>query len=768
MHYISLKALKNPTLLEYGLLFIQLKYYKDLKMTPASNILSLLNPTATKDKKIKSVLKATEELSNEINQHTFFLKLLETIKNDAKAIKISVPEILSKDEKVSSKPNLQYKTQDKINELKENILVAKEKITIKKEQKETKRLSDIIALAKEKDLNPTKIEIKKATKQNKEEIKATIEPTKEHKIADELKNQSTQLQQEDTLKIPKDMEVLKNQEFLKEPQILKPLKSNKELNKEVIVNQKNTSLKELLNLDQTDQKIETKSILKSQNQLKPQNELKIVEPIKNVKSENFSKIEPPEQNIKTNRQKDEAKEPKNKHLIKEENKKESLDKTLETNQKESPKITQKSKTRSNTQEITNSITQKDEPKQKEIAKKIDDKLQNQEIKPKKSIETITQKSQKSDIKTQENNKSKEQLTPKELESKIESKIELQEKEIKKPQELEQKEPIKITIKEKKETNSPKNEHKIKEQPKEQPKKVKVKNNHDQEKNLEPTQIMDETQKKEPISTTEIPKKQIEQQTKELKEIATVSTQSINTIQIIKKTQIKIHQTKIENIRESTTLAINQELKLKNKEIISQIATTKLESDEKKIKQKEKPKEINLTSLFQKLETEKVEKGLDKKIEQTEAVSMLQGQKINSENLELLYKSAMAKETLKNVANELKERIDNYKPPVTKLSLELHPLELGKVDVTITTRGNNIVVQLTSNQVAINLFAQNQTEFRANLMALGFSDVSMQFSFNNHQNNQERNQRNANRLYKESLEMELIESDILEISIPRYI
>ncbi|WP_332444496.1 flagellar hook-length control protein FliK [Wolinella succinogenes] len=95
--------------------------------------------------------------------------------------------------------------------------------------------------------------------------------------------------------------------------------------------------------------------------------------------------------------------------------------------------------------------------------------------------------------------------------------------------------------------------------------------------------------------------------------------------------------------------------------------------------------------------------------------------------DLALKSALAKETLKNFTATLKEEVQNYKPPLTKLSVELNPENLGSVELTITQRGQNLLVQVVSNTQAIQLFMNNTAEFRQQLANAGFGDVSMSFS-----------------------------------------
>ncbi|WP_459978079.1 flagellar hook-length control protein FliK [Nautilia lithotrophica] len=114
----------------------------------------------------------------------------------------------------------------------------------------------------------------------------------------------------------------------------------------------------------------------------------------------------------------------------------------------------------------------------------------------------------------------------------------------------------------------------------------------------------------------------------------------------------------------------------------------------------------------------------------------------------------AKETIKNFTSNLKEAIDNYKPPISKLSLELHPKELGKVDITIVHRGDNLQIQINSNNTAISFMHSAQQELRQNLINMGFTDVNMSFNQNQQQGNKEyrQNQKFANNSNEENDEL----------------
>ncbi|EAM0165588.1 flagellar hook-length control protein FliK [Campylobacter coli] len=91
------------------------------------------------------------------------------------------------------------------------------------------------------------------------------------------------------------------------------------------------------------------------------------------------------------------------------------------------------------------------------------------------------------------------------------------------------------------------------------------------------------------------------------------------------------------------------------------------------------------------------------------------------------KNITPKETLQYFSQDLKEAVDQYKAPITKLSITLNPNNLGEVEVTLIQRGNNLHINFNSNANAMNLFIQNQAEFKNSLVNMGFTGLEMNFS-----------------------------------------
>lgn len=135
----------------------------------------------------------------------------------------------------------------------------------------------------------------------------------------------------------------------------------------------------------------------------------------------------------------------------------------------------------------------------------------------------------------------------------------------------------------------------------------------------------------------------------------------------------------------------------------------------------------------------------------------------------------AKETIKGFASNLKEQIQNYKPPISKIMLTLNPQTLGEVDVVIKSRGDSLSVQINSATApALQVLAQNSADLRQNLVNMGFENLSMQFSSNSNggQNNQQANEGSTSQRHRyeeDELDEELIEKlDQIEINLPKYV
>ncbi len=91
------------------------------------------------------------------------------------------------------------------------------------------------------------------------------------------------------------------------------------------------------------------------------------------------------------------------------------------------------------------------------------------------------------------------------------------------------------------------------------------------------------------------------------------------------------------------------------------------------------------------------------------------------------KSITPKETIKHFTQQLKQEIQEYKPPMSRISMDLFPKELGKVEVSIQKVGKNLKVSVISHNNSLQTFLDNQQDLKNSLNALGFEGVDLSFS-----------------------------------------
>ncbi len=138
------------------------------------------------------------------------------------------------------------------------------------------------------------------------------------------------------------------------------------------------------------------------------------------------------------------------------------------------------------------------------------------------------------------------------------------------------------------------------------------------------------------------------------------------------------------------------------------------------------------------------------------------------------KSKEAQQSMRHFATDLKEAVENYKPPFTRIAMKLNPEQLGEVEVTLIQRGNNVHVNIqSSNASSVAFLAHNATELKAQLAHQGITNATMNFmSGGENQNPQQHHQEQSHnrfRSYTSLTELELSEEQLgaLEIIIPHY-
>jgi len=135
----------------------------------------------------------------------------------------------------------------------------------------------------------------------------------------------------------------------------------------------------------------------------------------------------------------------------------------------------------------------------------------------------------------------------------------------------------------------------------------------------------------------------------------------------------------------------------------------------------------------------------------------------------LQTKAEIKETLSNFSSTLKEQVQNYKAPITRFNITLNPLNLGEVEITMVNRGNNLHINFSSNTQTMNLFLQNQAEFKNSLVNMGFTELEMNFSDQNQQK-KEQGQKSykGSKFNADGTDQVEAAAPRLELVVPRYV
>ncbi len=139
-----------------------------------------------------------------------------------------------------------------------------------------------------------------------------------------------------------------------------------------------------------------------------------------------------------------------------------------------------------------------------------------------------------------------------------------------------------------------------------------------------------------------------------------------------------------------------------------------------------PPNDNAPTLLEKEETTKeASENKEKTKESTNSAQSAQNAQSSDKTSE--NKSAAPKETIKHFTQQLKQEIQEYKSPMSRISMDLFPKELGKVEVTIQKVGKNLKVSVISHNNSLQTFLDNQQDLKNSLNALGFEGVDLSFS-----------------------------------------
>lgn len=139
-----------------------------------------------------------------------------------------------------------------------------------------------------------------------------------------------------------------------------------------------------------------------------------------------------------------------------------------------------------------------------------------------------------------------------------------------------------------------------------------------------------------------------------------------------------------------------------------------------------PPNDNAPTLLEKEEkTKEVSDNKEKTKESTNSAQSAQNAQASDKASE--NKSVTPKETIKHFTQQLKQEIQEYKPPMSRISMDLFPKELGKVEVIIQKVGKNLKVSVISHNNSLQTFLDNQQDLKNSLNALGFEGVDLSFS-----------------------------------------
>ncbi len=163
----------------------------------------------------------------------------------------------------------------------------------------------------------------------------------------------------------------------------------------------------------------------------------------------------------------------------------------------------------------------------------------------------------------------------------------------------------------------------------------------------------------------------------------------------------------------------------------------------------------------------------------QGISATQGNGVHVKQTEadLTVKMNEAKQMVKYLAQDIKQAIEDYKPPFTRIKVKLNPQKFGEVDLTVIQRGKNVHVNISSNSAAINMLSQNAGDLKVQLTQNGMNNALLNFnSSTDTQSQQQQQQQNehqkesAKQAYEAFNQDETSEEILssLEIVVPRYV
>ncbi|TBR82037.1 flagellar hook-length control protein FliK [Campylobacter novaezeelandiae] len=263
------------------------------------------------------------------------------------------------------------------------------------------------------------------------------------------------------------------------------------------------------------------------------------------------------------------------------------------------------------------------------------------------------------------------------------------------------------------------------------------------------------------------KEQILKQEEIIKQEKIVKNDNLNKNETIKNSQIissnqkelNINQKdlKQENHKDLKQVSLDQKI---NPENITDKISKELNKNNNSTFDNNQNKDLNQNSNNQNKEEKSIEKNSEDLNSLIKELSKINHNQIRN--------ATNAKETLQYFSQDLKEAVEQYKAPITKISITLNPSNLGEVEVTLVQRGNNLHINFNSNTNAMNLFIQNQAEFKNSLVNMGFTGLEMNFSDQGKKDqNQNQGKNRSGYGFKDALDSQNEEKINLELVLAKY-
>lgn len=252
------------------------------------------------------------------------------------------------------------------------------------------------------------------------------------------------------------------------------------------------------------------------------------------------------------------------------------------------------------------------------------------------------------------------------------------------------------------------------------------------------------------NTKEMPKEKVIAKKEEKIEIKKEETEEV----VLKEnSSTRMSETKIETAttKRGFTEALLQGLKIEREEVQTKVVQPSLQTNTQEKQNNNETTQSDVSEI------------------KTENITTKQEIKITTKQEVPTKQTGVTRETFSSFADDLREKIENYKPPIMKVQMALNPKALGEVDVTIVTRGNNLHVNITSNTNTMSLFTQNQAEFKNSLVNMGFTNLEMNFTDNKGSNqDQQKNSKSSHQEWDEGIEEVEELTNNIELIVPQYV